>query len=161
MAEANEFVTRSATVSDAALIGEQRHRMFVDSGQADDQRMVEVIARFIPWVEERLRAGTYLGWLTEHEGRVVAGAGMWLMDFPPHFLSVEPMRAYLLNFYVVPEFRGHGLAGTLLKLTLDEAERRGIEVVSLHASKFGKPIYEKNGFVQTNEMILRRPRANL
>jgi len=27
--------------------------------------------------------------------------------------------------------------------------------VSLHASKFGRPIYEKNGFEGTNEMILR------
>jgi hypothetical protein len=28
-------------------------------------------------------------------------------------------------------------------------------VVTLHASKFGKPIYEKNGFKQTNEMMLK------
>lgn len=128
--------------------------MFVDSGQTDDERMTEVIASFIPWVMERLKAGTYVGWLTEQGGRVVAGAGLWVMDFPPHWMDAAPSRANLLNFYVVPEMRGHGLAAALLKLAVNEAEQRGIRVVSLHASKFGKPVYERIGFEPENEMIL-------
>jgi GNAT superfamily N-acetyltransferase len=65
------------------------------------------------------------------------------------------VRAYLLNFYVDPAFRGHGLAHALLKTAVGEARRRGIKVVSLHASRFGRPLYERNGFEATNEMILR------
>ena len=42
-----------------------------------------------------------------------------------------------------------------LKTEVDDARRRGIKVVSLHASKFGRPLYERNGFDPTNEMILR------
>jgi hypothetical protein len=63
------FETRLATAADAELIGEQRHRMFVDSVQTDDAQMMKV--------------------------------------------------------------------------------------VSLHASTFGKPLYERNGFELSNEMILR------
>jgi GNAT superfamily N-acetyltransferase len=85
---------------------------------------------------------------------VVAGAGMWLMDFPPHWMDAEPRRAYLLNFYVESAFRGQGLAYELLKTAVEDARRRGIKVVSLHASKFGKPLYERNGFEPTNEMML-------
>ncbi len=152
------FETRLATVADAELIGAQRHRMFVDSGQADDERMQTVTAKFVPWVRAKLEDGSYIGWLTSEtseDGRVVAGAGMWLMDFPPHWMDAEPVRAYLLNFYVDPAFRGHGLAHALLKTAVGEARRRGIKVVSLHASKFGRPLYERNGFEATNEMILR------
>jgi GNAT superfamily N-acetyltransferase len=152
------FEMRLATVADAELIGAQRHRMFVDSGQADDERMQTVTAKFVPWVREKLEDGSYIGWLTSEtseDGRVVAGAGMWLMDFPPHWMDAEPVRAYLLNFYVDPAFRGHGLAHALLKTAVGEARRRGIKVVSLHASKFGRPLYERNGFEATNEMILR------
>lgn len=46
------------------------------------------------------------------------------------------------------------LIGALLKLAVNEAEQRGIRVVSLHASKFGKPVYERSGFEPTSEMIL-------
>jgi GNAT superfamily N-acetyltransferase len=156
MTDGSGFSTRLATVADAGVIGYQRHRMFVDSGQTDDQRMERIIAEFVPWVRKHLEDGSYIGWLVEQDGRVVAGAGLWLMDFPPHWLHEASLRAYLLNFYVSPDVRGQGLAGELLKLAVDESDRRGIEVVTLHASKFGRPIYERFGFEATNEMMLRR-----
>jgi GNAT superfamily N-acetyltransferase len=146
---------RSATVEDAALIAHQRRRMFVDAGQPDDARMHSMEAAFLPWVESRLKDATYLGWLATEEGRIIGGAGMWLMNFPPHFLHIETVRAYLLNFYVDPEFRGRGLARTLLQTALAEARRLDIEIVTLHASKYGRPLYEQNGFQPTNEMMLR------
>jgi ribosomal protein S18 acetylase RimI-like enzyme len=134
---------RTATVEDAALIAEQRRRMFVDSGQADSKAMEGMVANFADWVRPRLKDGRYLGWLFEEtadssaalrndkkaalrDGKtVVAGAGMWLMDFPPHWMDAEPVRAYLLNFYVDPEARGQGLAGKMLAMAVEEARRRG------------------------------------
>jgi GNAT superfamily N-acetyltransferase len=149
------FETRFATVADAALIAEQRCKMFLEMGQPDDARMHAMVEGFVPWVRPKLEDGSYVGWLVSKDGRVVAGAGMWLMDFPPHWMDAAPLRAYLLNFYVEPEFRGHGLAYGLLKTTVEDARRRGIKVVSLHASRFGRPLYERNGFESTNEMWLR------
>ena len=149
------FETRLATVADAELIADQRRRMFSDSGQADDEQMQTMVANFVGWVRPRLQDGSYVGWLVQEGQQVVAGAGLWLIDFPPHWMDVEPVRAYLLNFYVDAGFRGHGLAYALLKTSIAEAKARGIKVVSLHASKFGKPLYERNGFAPTNEMMLR------
>ena len=149
------FEIRLANVEDAELIGRQRRQMFLDAGQPDDDVMASMERDFVPWVRAKLAEDEYVGWLASEDGVVVGGAGLWLMEFPPHFLQVEPVRGYLLNFYTVPEFRGRGLAKVLLKEAVDEARRRGCEVVTLHASKFGRPIYEKNGFKQTNEMMLR------
>ena len=147
--------TRMATVEDARLIAGQRRRMFAESGQADAETMGRMEENFVAWVRPRLADGSYLGWLMEEDGRVVAGAGLWLMDFPPHWMDAEPVRGYLLNFYTEPSHRGRGIAGQMLEMTVGEARRRGIGVVSLHASKFGRPIYERNGFAGTNEMMLR------
>ena len=149
------FETRLATVADAALIAEQRCRMFVDAGQAEGMSLETLKANFDAWVRPRLQDGSYVGWLVQEGERVVAGAGLWLMEWPPHWMDAMPLRAYLLNFYVEVEFRGHGLAYALLKTTVEDARRRGIKVVSLHASKFGKPLYERNGFELSSEMILR------
>jgi GNAT superfamily N-acetyltransferase len=144
-----------AKVEDARLIAGQRRRMFAESGQADAETMGRMEENFVAWVRPRLADGSYLGWLMEEDGRVVAGAGLWLMDFPPHWMDAEPVRGYLLNFYTEPSHRGRGIAGQMLETTVGEARRRGIGVVSLHASKFGRPIYERNGFAGTNEMMLR------
>ena len=149
------FEIRLALSEDAEVIAQQRKQMFLDAGQPDDGRMADMYQAFVPWVRGKLMEDKYIGWLAISEGAVVGGAGLWLMEFPPHFLQVEPVRAYLLNFYTAPKFRGLGLAKTLLKQAVDEARQRGCEVVTLHASKFGRPIYEKNGFKQTNEMMLR------
>ena len=149
------FETRLATAEDAELIARQRRKMFVDAGQAEDAKLQPMMEKFAAWVRPRLEDGSYVGWLVSEGGRVVAGAGMWLMDFPPHWMDAEPVRAYLLNFYVDAEFRGHGLAYELLKTSVEDARRRGIKVVSLHASKFGKPLYERNGFEVSTEMMLR------
>ncbi len=143
-----------ATEADAELISEQRRRMFVDSAQVSDARLSEVTENFVPWVRERLIDGRYVGWLTSEERHVVAGAGVLFMDFPPHWMDPEPVRAYLLNVYVDPAFRGRGLARELLDVAMNDARQRGIKVMSLHASEFGRPLYERNGFKSTNEMIL-------
>ena len=150
------FETRLALAGDAELIAHQRMRMFVDAEQSEEHaQLQEMMRNFVAWVRPRLEDASYMGWIVEEDGRAVAGAGMWLMDFPPHWMDAEPVRAYLLNFYVAPESRGKGLAFDLLRRSVEEAGRRGVKVVSLHASKFGKPLYERNGFEISNEMLRR------
>jgi len=147
---------RLATTADAEAIANQRLRMFIDAEVvAEPEELDKMAANFVPWVRARLEDGTYAGWLAEEDGCLIAGAGLWVMDWPPHFLDAEPRRAYLLNFYVAPEARRRGLARELLALAVAEARARGIKVVTLHASKFGKRLYEQHGFVLSNEMRLQ------
>lgn len=146
---------RFATMEDAALIAAQRHQMFADNELANEARYGEMDVAFEPWVRERLADGRYVGVFLEEDGIVLAAAGIFLMDFPPHWMDVAPVRAYLLNFYTAPEARGRGLATELLGRCVEECRERKVGVVTLHASKFGRPVYERFGFTQHNEMVLR------
>jgi GNAT superfamily N-acetyltransferase len=146
---------RYSTMDDAALIAAQRHSMFLDNDFATADELHTMNVTFAPWLHERLADGRYLGLFAEEDGKVLAGAGILFNDFPPHYLHVEPGRPYLLNFYTVPEARGRGLASRLLQACVEECRARGCKVVTLHASKFGRPIYERFGFEQTNEMMIR------
>jgi GNAT superfamily N-acetyltransferase len=146
---------RQAISQDAEIIGHQRVRMFADAGIADEQQTASMLRTFVPWVLAKLEDGSYIGWLAEREGTIVGGAGLWLMEFPPNWMDEQPLRAYLLNFFVIPEMRRQGLARKLLNLSLQEARARGVNVVTLAASKYGRPLYEQYGFKPTNEMILR------
>jgi ribosomal protein S18 acetylase RimI-like enzyme len=146
---------RHATLADAELITRQRHQMFADNDLATEAAYAEMDLNFLPWVTERLADGRYSGLFLEEDGEVLAAAGIFYMDFPPHFLDPAPIRAYLLNFYTAPQARGRGFANQLLKACVDECHARDIRVITLHASRFGKPIYEKFGFVLHNEYALR------
>ncbi|GAA5534655.1 GNAT family N-acetyltransferase [Deinococcus aluminii] len=144
------YTLRRATAADAPVIAAQRAAMFADMGV----EYAEEVAQFTPWAARHLAAGTYLGWLVEAEGQPVAGAGLLLLDWPPHFIDPQPLRSYLLNVYTHPDHRGGGLARTLTETAIAETRARGIRVMSLHASEAGRPIYQKLGFTATNEMRL-------
>lgn len=145
---------RLATPADAELLAEQRLLMFVDADVPWAAAKEEMRGKFVPWVRERIDDGSYAGWIVEEGDRAVGGAGLWVMDWPPHFLHAEPRRGYLLNFYVAPEMRRQGLARELLETSVAEAKARGLRVVTLHASKYGRPVYERFGFKTTDEMRL-------
>ncbi|AEU38194.1 GNAT family N-acetyltransferase [Granulicella mallensis] len=151
---------RRATIGDAALIAAHRHSMFQDNNFASEARLSEMDAAFEPWVRERLADGRYVGLFLEEDGHVLAAAGIFFQDFPPHWMDPQPTRAYLLNFYTAPKARGRGFANQLLKLSVEECRTRGIGVITLHASPFGKPIYEKFGFSHSNEMMFRPEEGN-
>jgi len=149
---------RRATPADAALITDHRHRMFADNKLASEERYAEMDTNFLPWVTERLADGRYIGLLLEDtsNSQIVAGAGIYYLDWPPHYLDPAPTRAYLLNFFTEPEDRGSGHAKTLLAAAVAECRAKNPNIViTLHASRFGKPIYEAFGFKHHNEYALR------
>jgi ribosomal protein S18 acetylase RimI-like enzyme len=150
--------TRTANAADASTITRHRHRMFVDAGRRDTPALQVMSQHFEPWVVRMINEGKYFGWLTEDDGKVVAGAGLLLLDWPPHPLDPHStQRGYLLNVYVEAEYRRRKLASHLIECVLAEARRRKIRVVALHSTDEGRPLYESNGFRQTNEMFYVEP----
>lgn len=150
---------RLLTPDDRDTICHHREAMFRDSG-----RSAEVIAQmsepFRAWLGPHLEAGRYFGWLAEYEGRVVAGVGMMVIDWPPHpSHPTQCQRGYILNVYVEPEFRGQGVAKKLMAEANAEAKRRGIQFMILHATAQGRPLYEALGWLDTAEMALTVPDA--
>jgi GNAT superfamily N-acetyltransferase len=151
---------RRATPADAATVAHHRHSMFADNHFTTEARLLAMDAAFEPWVRAALADHTYIGlFLAEHantpEEQILAAAGIYLQPFPPHWMHDEPRRAYLLNFYTAPEARGRGYAKQLVQACIDESRAQGCTVITLHASQYGRPIYEKFGFEPTTEMMLR------
>ncbi len=152
------FTFRLATADDAAIITHHRRAMFADMGHTDEVEILDQMATaFRDWVRRKLEQGIYIGFFMENAaGQVVAGAGCWIMEWPPHLLDPSAERAYILNVYTEPAYRGRGLAKHLMQSVLDFCETRHLSVITLHASQFGRPMYEQMGFTQTNEMRLVR-----
>lgn len=150
------LATRTATAADAALIAFHRHAMFSSMGGFDESVLETLRRASEPWTARMIEAGKYLGWMIFDDQQPVASAGLLILDWPPHpFDPTGETRAYLLNVFVDPAYRRRGLARSLIELSLAEARRRNIRVVSLHASREGAPLYEHLGFKTTNEMLLR------
>jgi GNAT superfamily N-acetyltransferase len=149
------FSIRRASTADLETLVAHRRTMFHDMGYSDHAVLDAMAAKFRIWLRERMDSGDYLAWLaTAPDGSVAAGAGLWLMDWPPHMVGKSARRGNILNVYTESRFRRQGLARALMEVILSWCRENQIDTVILHASPEGKPLYESLGFRQTNEMRL-------
>ncbi len=150
------FTIRRAEPGELSVIVHHRRAMFEDMGYTDRAANDVMDARFRPWAAKKLASGEYLAWFAETtEGRIVAGAGMWIMEWPAGPIDASGRRAYIYNVYTEPAYRRRGLARLLVQTILEWCREAGIMTVGLHASDQGRSVYEAFGFKATNEMRLQ------
>jgi GNAT superfamily N-acetyltransferase len=155
------FHISPAGIEAVETIVEHRRAMFSDMGYSDEGALDAMCAAFRPWLEEKMWAGEYLAWVATTDGRIVAGLGLWLMDWPPHLVGPGSRRGNILNVYTHPECRKQGMARALMETALDWCRTHQIACVILHASAEGRPLYEGMGFQATNELrLLLQARSN-
>ena len=58
--------------------------------------------------------------------------------------------------YTADKYRGHGIAGILLKKLEQEARERGITNLVLHASEMGRKAYMKSGFSERQVVMEKK-----
>jgi GNAT superfamily N-acetyltransferase len=149
------FTLRRASTADLDTLVSPRCRMFRDMGYAEGTAMESMSSRFRVWLLDRMNAGEYHAWLiSTPDGAIAAGAGLWLMDWPPHMIGKGARRGNIVNVYTAEKFRRRGLARQLMQAALDWCRENHIDTVILHASPAGRGLYESMGFESTNEMRL-------
>ncbi len=156
----DQITIRRATTADISTVVYHRQQMFRDMGVGTPaDRADQINAAYQRWLAPRLAEGQYVGFFAgtsdENGGeRIAAGAGLLIYDWIPNLLDGAEERGYIMNVFTETPFRQRGLARQLVELCLDHCRSVGVQVIMLHASDAGRPIYEKLGFKQTNEMRL-------
>ena len=139
------MIVRKATVEDAALLSEVRKLQLIDEGIAPDCDIdAELDAFFKKWLVSK----DFLQLIAEENGKLLSTAAIVYYDLPPSFTNKIGVRGYVTNVYTAPEHRRKGLSKMLLEKILEDAKSRGIKKIWLGASKLGRPLYEKLGFIQ-------------
>jgi len=157
------FEIRVAGVCDAALIATQRSRMFQEMGLVPESIFEAYRAKCETSICEMLRSGEYVGWLAhpnESRDRIAAGAGVQLRHSLPHpvgepggeIVIGEGRHAIIINVFTEPGWRRRGAAKLLMEQIISWARAQRLDRLVLHASDQGRALYERMGFIQTNEM---------
>jgi ribosomal protein S18 acetylase RimI-like enzyme len=115
--------------------------------------------RFVSYFAERISAGTAAYFVALDGERVIATAGASLTEGYPS--AIHGIRSgYIFGVHVQAAYRGRGIATRLTQRAIAFLEQRKPWAIRLHASPFGRPIYEKLGFTPTNEMQLHGNRES-
>ena len=145
---------RTTTIDDIATITHHRNRMFADMNVGTIDSRAQMDVHFKTWLHEEIINGHYLGWFACDGDAVIAGAGIWLMNSSPVPDGFAGRVPYLLDVYTEPDYRKQGLARKLVTQSIDYCREHGYPKMRLHASVYGRPLYEQLGFVDGNEMQL-------
>lgn len=86
-------------------------------------------------------------------GVAIGCATLCYTDVMPTLSHPTGKRAHLINVYTKPEYRRQGVAAQMVKMLIDEAKRRGVTEISLDATESGRPLYEKLGFIASDECM--------
>jgi GNAT superfamily N-acetyltransferase len=146
---------RTATAGDCATILHHRRAMFQEMGVGTAQELDRMSQIVEPWLRSALTDGSYRGWLAEEDATVIAGGGLLVYPWPAGPKDPYNRRVTIFNVYTEPSHRKRGLARQLMLLMMDWLRAEGFQSIVLHASDEGRPLYEKLGFSQTNEMRFR------
>jgi GNAT superfamily N-acetyltransferase len=158
-----QFHIRRAAIADADVIARHRARMFYDMGDIPNELFEEFQERSRAHLCEMFERGEYVGWLAsppDSLGEIVGGAGVQLRRVSPHPSTgpngergiAEGRHAIVINVFTEPEWRRRGAAALLMQQIIDWARTEKIDRLVLHASDDGRALYERLGFVPTNEM---------
>ena len=165
MAETPTFLVREATIVDVPLLAHHRAAMFRDMGRLASDREMALVAATAEYLRGALPRGDYLAWVAQSQvspAEVIGGAGVQLRPILPRpgpaGDSIEPgPEAIILNVYVELAWRRRGVGEALMRSVLTALAERKIRRIVLHASDEGRRLYERLGFVPTNEMRLETP----
>ncbi len=107
------------------------------------------------WARTRMRSGRLIGFIVDAPGGHVAASGcVWLMPVQPHARWRGLAVPYLMSMYTEKGSRGRGYATRVTREAIRWSRANGYSVIFLHASPFGRPIYEREGFSPAPEMRL-------
>ena len=150
---------RAGTPADLAQVCEHWLAMFEEVGKHNECDFPpDWRSGFQSYFERRMAAGRRWPFSSQSRARrSSATSGALLRDGYP--IEITRLRHGLIfGVRVAPAYRRRGIAELLTREAIAFLDRANCRHIRLHASRFGRSIYERIGFVPTNEMELPRSR---
>lgn len=116
--------------------------------EADEETLIQANRNHFA---RTLATQEYRSWVAEVDHEIVGCGGLLVFIRQPMVGNLSGKEAYILNIYTLPQWRNQGIARMLLTTIVNIAKEADIRRIWLRAAETVSPLYEKHGFVVTNE----------
>lgn len=147
---------RKAGLADIDILTSSRVTVLRAANGLDDSADMSVIeSESRKYYETALADGAHTAYLVYDGEKLVGTGGVSYYTVMPTCDDPTGKKAYIMNMYTATEYRRQGIALRTLDLLVQDAKSRGVTFITLEATKMGRPLYERYGFIKMeNEMIL-------
>jgi GNAT superfamily N-acetyltransferase len=153
------FEYRKAGREDLDLLVKTRVEMLrAVKGTPADTDYGEVEKSCRAYYIESFEEDIHVAYLAFDQDTFIGCGGISFYRVMPGRRNHSGRKAYIMNIYTVPEYRGQGIASQVVDLLMKEAHARNIHVITLDATEMGRPVYERYGFVPDANAMTFKPR---
>jgi len=138
---------RKANEFDVEELVQLRKQQLLDEGGIMENNIDNELKKYF---HENIGNNKFIAWLAIENNTIIATSGLCFYNLPPNFRNISGKVAYVTNMFTKKEFRKKGIATILLDKIINEAKILDYKVLRLHTSKYGRRIYEKCGFVDSD-----------
>ena len=117
----------------------------------DDVDMSEVQKESYDYYQRALKSGEHIAYLVYDGDKFIGTGGVSFYQVMPTYHNPSGKKAYIMNMYTVQDYRRQGIAFNTLDLLVKDALEIGITKIALEATKMGRSLYEKYGFIQMQD----------
>src|SRR2546428_8080008 len=147
-------IVRRATLGDLDLLVRHRRGMWKAIAKIPRADLDVADRTYRRWAQTQMKSNRFAGFIVDVGEEPVASGCVWLMEVQPRPNWKGTTAAYLLSMFTEPAHRSRGHGARIVREAIRFAKERGIQVMILHASSFGEPIFTRLGFERTTEMRL-------
>jgi len=87
-----------------------------------------------------------LVFICEDGNAIVSTVFLHIIERPANPGFITGLTGTILNVYTLPQYRKKGIAGSLMRMAIEEAKCRNLSYLDLKATQAGYPLYRKLGF---------------
>ncbi|GAB4382680.1 MAG: hypothetical protein Kow00121_43290 [Elainellaceae cyanobacterium] len=147
---------REATPQEDGLIAEHFYQMWQDNGVPTEAIQPDWRDITLQFIEQARQCLKYQAFVAIVEGGIIGSSSCQLHAglYPDILQPGYRQYGYVWGVFVEPSYRKQGIASQLTQQTIDYLKSIGCTRVILNASPFGKPVYDRLGFVPGNVMQL-------
>ena len=138
---------RKAKQKDIRQLVDARIEVFEETtGSFSQSEKEELYNSSVEYMKKAMKVGSFFAFMAFEADNFAGMCCVNLYKVMPERKLLHGKRAYMQNVYVLPQYRGKGVAEKLVMLAIEEAKLKGHERIELHVPKIGKALFEKCGF---------------
>lgn len=149
---ANALV-RQTTIDDVPALADLRRELTLEDLPAGEPRP-DVEAAFRDVVGDGLRDGSWVVWVAESEGQIVAHAFVAIVEKVPRPIEASRQIGYLTNVYTRPAHRGQGGRSDALGGNHRVGSASRHRTADRVASERSISLYDRHGFAALHEPLV-------
>lgn len=146
---------RTATAEDIELLVRFRFAYINDDMGPLSKEQTDELNRQLPDYFRRHIGKDFTAYIAEENGSPAAVIFYITVERPANTHFLNGQTALLMNVYTMEKFRRKGLATAILRRIISDAREQGVTCIDLSATKMGKPLYLKNGFIERGNTEMR------